>query len=273
MTAKEALAPITAADVIASLARKHSKDVFVPECKTGSSWAGANIRLDAWAMNRSWAQMTFTGYEVKVNRGDFLSDDKWVNYLPYVHQFYFVSPRDVIKIPECPEGTGLMWVSRAGAQVIRKVKAPRREMELVDALPVLLYILMSRADIGPNRWIESTTPNADYWRVQMKKKAGTMELGRLVSSRIAARISQAEGDLQRAEALTEKIDQVDALLQEVLGLTLNQLAGWDGKDKLEDAVGLVPDALIRKLTEGQSHLKIVTDALVEFKQQGIDTDL
>ena len=73
-----------ASDLLALLAKKHSADVFVPECKTGGTWAGTHLRLDAWAMRRSWTHPTVWGYEIKVSRSDFLSDDKWVGYLPTV---------------------------------------------------------------------------------------------------------------------------------------------------------------------------------------------
>jgi hypothetical protein len=71
-------------DILKLLSEKHSEDVFVPECKNGSTWLSTHLRLDAWVMNRSWTKLKFTGYEIKVSRQDFLRDDthdiKWHNY-------------------------------------------------------------------------------------------------------------------------------------------------------------------------------------------------
>ena len=53
MTSKET-PTIDAAKIRQLLADKHSKDVFVPECKGGSTWFSDHDRLDAWAMARSW---------------------------------------------------------------------------------------------------------------------------------------------------------------------------------------------------------------------------
>ena len=83
---------ITAQTVLELLAAKHSRDVFVPECKNGAThFADGMQKIDAWAMKKSWASPCVTAHEIKVSRADFLKDDKWPGYLPYCNQFYFVT--------------------------------------------------------------------------------------------------------------------------------------------------------------------------------------
>ena len=56
------------ANMIEGLLRnRHESDVFVPECKIGSTWMERNcLRLDAWTMKKSWANPACIGYEIKV---------------------------------------------------------------------------------------------------------------------------------------------------------------------------------------------------------------
>lgn len=63
---------ITAKGIVELLARKHHDDIFVAECKTGSSYMarrgkGEMQQMDAWAMTKSWSTSTAYGYEVKVS--------------------------------------------------------------------------------------------------------------------------------------------------------------------------------------------------------------
>ena len=93
---------ITAADITGLLAAKHQKDIFIPQCKTGSTWMGAPHILDAWVMPRSWTKPVI-GYEIKVSRSDYQRDKKWKIYLEYCHLFYFVVPYGLIEPREVAE--------------------------------------------------------------------------------------------------------------------------------------------------------------------------
>ena len=94
---------ITANDILKLLEKKYpiEKFVSVPECKVGATWTVERCpRIDFWTMARSYAQPSFTAYEIKVSRNDFINDNKWVDYLPYCTEFYFISPPDIIDINE-----------------------------------------------------------------------------------------------------------------------------------------------------------------------------
>ena len=139
---------ITANDIKRLLAVKHSKDIFVTECKNGQSWGGNRLMiLDAWAMRRSWSPLTTIGYEIKVDRSDYERDNKWTRYTPYVHEFYFVCPAGLIKKSEMPRGVGLIWTTLNGEKLITKLKAVRYEPEPRKHLDLLYYVLMARTVI------------------------------------------------------------------------------------------------------------------------------
>ena len=69
-----------------------------------------NRRIDLFYFSR-WNRQT-KGYEIKVNRQDFLKDKKWKEYLKFCTWFYFVVPKDLIKLDELPKNIGLVevWV-------------------------------------------------------------------------------------------------------------------------------------------------------------------
>jgi hypothetical protein len=127
------------------LADKHSQDIFVPQCKTGSTWFSNVRKMDAWAIQKSWDKPYSTAYEIKISRQDFTNDSKWMEYLPYCNSFYFVCPHGVIDKAETPEQAGLMLVSKTGTKLFTKKKAPFRQVGI--PVEVLLYILMWRTKL------------------------------------------------------------------------------------------------------------------------------
>lgn len=137
---------MTAKDILGALKQRHCEDVFIPECKTGPTWFNKNLRrLDAWVMKRSWTHFGTIGYEIKVSRGDFYSDKKWREYLPYCHQFYFVCPWGMILPEEVKVDAGLCWVCKNGQRIHIKKRVAKRDIEI--PIEILLYILMSRTVI------------------------------------------------------------------------------------------------------------------------------
>ena len=78
---------VNAHDLYRLLADRHAEDVFVGECKTGSTWMQQVRIMDAWAMKRSWANPRIWAYEIKVSRSDFMQDEKWTDYLPYCNTY------------------------------------------------------------------------------------------------------------------------------------------------------------------------------------------
>lgn len=162
------------------LASKHSRDIFVSECKTNSTWSSSGFQqLDAWAMMKSWKRPYMYGYEIKVSRSDFVNDDKWPGYLDFCNFFYFVAPHNVIQIEELPKDCGLLVPSKKLTMLFTKKKAPRREIEF--PIGICRYILMWRAKIVDERATEDET---EYWREWLAQKGEKQKLGHKVSRRI-----------------------------------------------------------------------------------------
>lgn len=51
-------------------------------------------RADIFAYNESQIVI----FEVKVSQGDLITDKKWMDYLPYCHEFYFLTPTDLVDV-------------------------------------------------------------------------------------------------------------------------------------------------------------------------------
>jgi len=132
-------------DVMVLLANRHSDDVFVPECKDGPSYGRNHVRMDAWAMAKSYSRFRPTGYEIKMSRSDFLRDGKYPLYLPYCNSLWFVAPHGIIDPRELPEEVGLLQISKKGARLFTKKKAPIRTIDPPVAL--YEYLLISRTRI------------------------------------------------------------------------------------------------------------------------------
>lgn len=141
---------MTEEEVLSILSDKHSRDLFVPHCKTGPSWfvTSGQAILDAWVMPYSWTS-PIIGYEVKVTRSDFRRDHKWMNYLQFCNLFYFVSPWGVLEEKDIPELAGLIWLTKTGRGIRYIKKAPSRWWHQIPT-SVFQYVLMWRKECRPS---------------------------------------------------------------------------------------------------------------------------
>lgn len=182
---------MNAIQILNLLAEKHSEDIFIPECKDGPSGGGHSI-LDAWTMNRSWSNLTMTGYEIKVSRSDFVGDEKWHGYLQYCHKFFFVAPPGIIGKNELPAEVGLIETSKTGNRVFIKKQAPHRDIELPGML--MAYILMCRVKTVKKStygWPDPEDPDRKLreWKNWLAAEADVESIGHLVSKKIQQRIA------------------------------------------------------------------------------------
>jgi hypothetical protein len=198
---------VTADTIRGLLAQKHATDVFVPECKNGPTTAyGADLLiLDAWAMKKSWSQPAIYGYEIKVDRSDFLRDEKWDRYLPFCNYFSFVCPRNLIDQAELPMGVGLLYVASTGTRLVTKRKAARREIE--PPVDVFQYILQSRALIDRER---EEGRGAAYWREWLAQKKEKRHLAHEVSKAIREHVEAVEQENEKLKKRIEAYDKVEA---------------------------------------------------------------
>lgn len=146
------LSGISSGQILDLLRLKHTKDVFIDECKNGETWGARDLlKLDAWVLLRTYSPLTTIGYEIKTSRADFEQDQKWVKYLDLCHLFYFVCPAGLIRSTDIPSGVGLMWVSSTG-KLHTKKKAESQNPDIEKQSRLLIYALMSRAKIVANMY-------------------------------------------------------------------------------------------------------------------------
>jgi len=177
---------ITSNDILKLLADKHSEDVFIPECKDGSTWFGSHFRLDAWVMNRSWTKLKFTGYEIKVSRSDFLKDDKHQEYMKLCNEFYFVTPKGICTVDEIPPEAGLLEIASTGNRLFTRKKAMFRQIDFPASL--FTYIVMFRTKIK-NNYSDGMT-DLQRWQMWLADKIQNRDLGYSVSKRLKENYEQ-----------------------------------------------------------------------------------
>lgn len=253
---------VTAATLLGLLAERHKNDIFVPSCKTGptaSAAPGELHVLDAWAMRRSWSKPHTFGYEIKVDRGDFLRDDKWPSYLGYCSHFSFVAPRGVVLAEELPEGVGLIEATKNGRRLITRRKATPRDVTLPESL--WRYILMSRAEIIDERHQGS---QRDFWRHWLEQRELDRDLGRQVGREIATRVRQRVGDLEgENRRLVQAIEELEAVRRwcDRNGVKLHGGGAWSVDRRIADALGGVDGRTPRALRQMADELRAAGERL------------
>ena len=166
-------------EILKLLAERHSKDIFIDECKNGATWTNAHSRIDAWTMKRSWAHPCITGYEIKISKSDFHGDTKYVNYFPMCNELYFVCPWNMISVSEIPLEVGLIFVSKTGNRLMIKKGAVHRKID--PPVNTLLYILMSRVKIKDET---DGSYQKEYWSNWVKNRSEELDTGHIASHRL-----------------------------------------------------------------------------------------
>lgn len=248
-------------DLVKLLAARHSKDLFVPECKDGPTIATqSHSRIDAWAMKKSWSKPFTYGYEVKVTRSDFLRDDKWPRYLDLCNQLYFVTPPGLISPDEVPEQAGLICASANCSRLYTKKKAPHREVDIPESL--YRYLLICRVKIQREYEYNENQGQQDYWRQWLEEKVEKQELGYLVSRRIKKIYDRMASECNAAK---REVERYERFKEELIaqGFDPDNTSTWQIplaiKQKLK-GINLEEDitSMIEKLTSLQSELKEVS---------------
>jgi hypothetical protein len=221
------------------LATKHdsSKAFFVEECKLGEQ---GSRRLDAWVLLKTWSPLTAIGYEVKVDRSDFLNDRKWEDYLPACHEFNFVCPAKLIDPAELPKGVGLLWTN--GTRLVTKRKAARSKPDPETMVRLMAYALMSRARPVASWGEANALSRLEYWRAWLAVKEESQHLGHEVSKRIRRLVDAEREKRRKAENEMYRFQRVEARL-EALGLPAGATE-WDVTQKAREATQR-PERLLR----------------------------
>ena len=256
---------MTAYDIQKLLRYRHSKDVYVSECKNGSTWFQNHLRLDGLAIARSWVNPVVTGYEIKVSRSDFMADEKYYMYLDYCNVFYFVCPTGLIQPEELPENIGLLWVSKTGTRLYKKKKAAYRDIDIPSDL--YKYILISRAEIKDPSYFNFNKETIEYWQKWLKTKEYNYEFGRNVSGSIRNVIRDQIEKVERENNKLRDDNERYLLIKEMLvNAGFNIKDTWSLKydldrkmkqlqDKMPQNMLRTIDASIKNLTEFMDNFK------------------
>ena len=222
---------LTEKSITELLAYKHAEDVFISQCKTGSTMYDQIMIFDAWAMKKAWAHPLITGYEIKIHRSDFDGDEKWMGYLPYCNKFYFICPSKMIMPTELPDSVGLMWVATTGTRLYTKKKAPHRDIE--NPHDLMKYILMCRCEIVRSTMYHGNrSEEVEYWKHWLEEADEKKSVGYKVSKKLQqlfeTRVEDVERINRRLKTENERLQTVKKVFDE-----LNiRLCSWNIEDEI-----------------------------------------
>jgi hypothetical protein len=199
---------VSSFDIKKALAKKHGeREFFITECKNGPTGNGL-LQFDGLAIYKSWAHPNIVGYEIKVSRSDFLRDAKYSRYLPYCHEFYFVTPTGMVQRQEVEESIGLMWYNPNTEALTTKKKAVHRKIDVSSEM--LLYIIMNRLESDRLPFHSTKT---EYWRYWLDNKISNRELGYQVKSKLLDKIGELERENQRYSRFKEEHTEYKKIIE------------------------------------------------------------
>ncbi len=184
--------------ILRQLAKRHAKDVFMTEVKSGSTWFDSHLRLDAVAIKKSWRHPCFTAYEVKVDRGDFLRDEKWPLYRQYCHRLFFACPAGLIAPEELPEDIGLIYYNSDKNSLHTKRQALFRDVEI--PWEMLYYIIMCREESERHPFFSNTREFLEAW---VQDKDDRIRLAYEVNGKLWKTIDELKEKMRRLEREVE----------------------------------------------------------------------
>lgn len=245
---------VKAYQIASALARIHTNDFFITECKNGSTWIppmqGA-LRFDALVINRSWMHSMIRIYEIKVSRSDYRQDAKLHLYKQYCNELVLACPKGLIGKQEVDDDIGLMWYY-PDSKALRMVKKPRWMNNDPDPM-VLLYIIKCKSK---NDHIPFFSSNREYAEAYIAEKAEKKAIGHKLGSKMAHEIADLRQELKRLEAHGQQDYQ--KILGEVAQIMRNhKVSVWDDKNipaALEKAFSIRCGPEIKKIKEQADYI-------------------
>lgn len=245
---------VTAFDIKKALAEKHRGDFFLTEVKNGSTYfpAADGLKiLDGLAIKKSWTNPCFTGYEVKISRGDFMRDAKFYTYEELVNCLYIVCPKGMIDRTELPDSIGLMYYDPEKKTITTRKKAIYRKIEYSPEM--LLYIIYTRLDSDR---IPFFSDKAEYFREYLAGKRDNRQLGVDVSSELVKENQRMERELAELGVFKHEYENHKAI-QKVL--QKHQIYGWRSGGIAEE----LDKVLCRRPTEGVVEVRKSLERIVD----------
>lgn len=228
---------VKAYEVKEALSKIHTNDFFITECKNGGTFTPNKEGLyifDSVAIKKSWTKPKITIYEVKVDRGDFLRDIKYHCYLPYCHELYLVTPKDLIKKEEIPTEIGLKYYYPESGAIKTVKNAIYRNIE-VNA-NMLMYVIMNKLDSDRTPFYSC---RKEYAEAYINDKADKRNIGYTLGTKLAKQIAEMENEIYSLRHSQEKMEILKKL---IAVMKKHSIGGWYEK--------YLPDALDNYLSKG-----------------------
>lgn len=215
----------TSTDIKIALAKKHDRDFFLTEVKSGPTQivpAGSLKILDGLAIRKSWTNLCFTGYEVKVSRGDFLRDAKFYTYEELCNCLYIVCPKGMIDRTEVPESVGLMYYDPEKKTITTRKKAIFRKIEYSPEM--LLYIIFSRLDSDRYPFFSD---KQEFFEAYLAGRSDNRVLAHAVKTKLVKDNARLESELEDLRGFERQYEAYETIMDV---LHKHHIWGYRGKD-------------------------------------------
>jgi len=214
---------------------------------------GKTLRLDAWAMKRSYTKPCIYGYEIKVSRADFLGDTKMQHYAPLCNVLYVVAAHGVCDKSEVPEYAGLLEVLKNGGRLFTRKKAQHRDIDFPEKL--VRYVLYSRTKITAPKWGNQYDPEEWLVAKEYNRNLGANirgKIGHLVEDKINKVESEMEKVRSENLALKRDIDRLNDVKELLEEMGIPNLSAYNKRlsesrirSVIDGVSGNLKDSLIR----------------------------
>lgn len=251
---------VTSVDIKRALAEKHYKDFFLTEVKSGPTLIdspGVLKILDGLAIRKSWTSPCFTGYEVKVSRGDFLRDAKFYTYEELCNCLYIVCPKGMIDRTELPETIGLMYYDPERKTLQTKKKAIFRKIEYNPEM--LLYIIYSRLE--SDRYPFFSTKQ-EYFKAYLDGKCDNRVLANSIKTKMAEENARLERQLEAMQGFERQYETYREIMRV---LHKHNIYGWRSNcaKELDDVLSRKCPVDISKIVEGMEAITNQMKRMIE----------
>lgn len=245
---------VTSTDIKIALAEKCYRDFFLTEVKNGPTqlaMAGGLKILDGLAIRKSWTSPCFTGYEVKISRGDFLRDAKFCTYEELCNCLYIVCPKGMIDRTEVPESVGLMYYNPDKKTITTKKKAIYRKIEYSPEM--LLYIIFSRLESDRYPFFSD---KQEYFEAYLAGKSDNRALSRAIKTKLVEDNVRLEIELENLRGFERQYEAYKAIMEV---LHNHGIWGFKAKDIGEE----LDKALSSKCPDDISDIRRSAERVVE----------
>jgi hypothetical protein len=235
---------VRADQILHALSKRHEKDVWLTEVKTGPTWTahrGELKRIDGIAIKPSWSSPCITAYEVKVDRQDFLRDEKWPAYRQFCHRLYFACPKELIHPDELPEDVGLVTYNPENGNLHTAKAARFRDIEIPVTL--LYHIVISRTDRDRHPFFSD---RRKLFEAYVEDKKDKKELGYLVRTKLVQqlreetdRAAKVERELESLRMQLKQLDELKSILRE-FAIEIRPWGNWqdDLRQRLRSGISM-----------------------------------